>query len=124
MATSRRLAAILAADVAGYSLLMGADEEGTLARVKTALAELVDPAVAVHHGRTFKTMGDGFLGGHRHRDQSSSAARRADPAYAVVGEATRCTLMEMTREAAIRRLRDRSHIARRPLQPIQGAKHS
>jgi adenylate cyclase len=47
--------------VAGYSLLMGTDEEGTLARVKTALAELVDPAVAVHHGRTFKTMGDGFL---------------------------------------------------------------
>jgi putative ABC transport system substrate-binding protein len=61
MATSRRLAAILAADVAGYSLLMGADEEGTLARVKTALAELVDPAVVAHHGRTFKTMGDGFL---------------------------------------------------------------
>src|SRR6516164_1595659 len=61
MAASRRLAAILAADVAGYSRLMGADEEGTLARVKTALAELVDPAVAVHHGRTFKTMGDGFL---------------------------------------------------------------
>src|SRR6516162_3275360 len=61
MATSRRLAAILAADVAGYSLLMGADEEGTRARVKTALAERVEPAVAAHHGRTFKTMGDGFL---------------------------------------------------------------
>lgn len=61
MATSRRLAAILAADVAGYSRLMGSDEEGTLARVKAALAELVEPAVATHHGRIFKTMGDGFL---------------------------------------------------------------
>jgi class 3 adenylate cyclase/ABC-type uncharacterized transport system substrate-binding protein len=61
MASSRRLAAILAADVAGYSRLMGADEEGTLARVKAALAELVDPAIAAHNGRIFKTMGDGFL---------------------------------------------------------------
>ena len=61
MATSRRLAAILAADVAGYSRLMGDDEEGTLARVKAALAELVEPAVGAHHGRIFKTMGDGFL---------------------------------------------------------------
>jgi adenylate cyclase len=57
----RRLAAILAADVAGYSLLMGADEEGTLERLKALRRELVDPKIAEHHGRTVKTTGDGIL---------------------------------------------------------------
>jgi class 3 adenylate cyclase/ABC-type uncharacterized transport system substrate-binding protein len=61
MTTSRRLAAILAADVAGYSQLMGADEEGTLAELKALRAELIDPSVAAHRGRIFKTMGDGLL---------------------------------------------------------------
>jgi adenylate cyclase len=57
----RRLAAILAADVAGYSRLMGADEEGTLGRLKALRAALIDPAVAGHHGRIVKTTGDGLL---------------------------------------------------------------
>ena len=57
----RRLAAILAADVAGYSRLMGADEEGTHARLQTHLGELVNPKVAEHRGRIVKTTGDGFL---------------------------------------------------------------
>ncbi len=57
----RKLAAILAADVAGYSRLMGADEEGTLARLKALRAELIDPAIAAHHGRIVKTTGDGLL---------------------------------------------------------------
>jgi len=57
----RRLAAILAADVAGYSRLMGADEEGTLARLKTHRRELIDPKVAEHRGRLVKTTGDGLL---------------------------------------------------------------
>jgi adenylate cyclase len=57
----RRLAAILAADVAGYSQLMGADEEGTLARLKALRAELIDPAIAGHRGRMVKTTGDGLL---------------------------------------------------------------
>jgi adenylate cyclase len=57
----RRLAAILAADVAGYSRLMGADEEGTLARLKALRAELIDPAISEHHGRIVKTTGDGML---------------------------------------------------------------
>ena len=47
----RRLAAILAADIAGYSRLMGADEVGTLAALKTHRREIVDPAIAQHHGR-------------------------------------------------------------------------
>ena len=59
--TERRLAAILAADIAGYSRLMGADEEGTLARVKEHRRELVDPKVAEHRGRIVKTTGDGIL---------------------------------------------------------------
>lgn len=57
----RRLAAILAADVVGYSRLMGIDELGTLARLKAHRRELVDPAVAAHHGRIVKTTGDGAL---------------------------------------------------------------
>jgi TolB-like protein/Tfp pilus assembly protein PilF len=58
---SRRLAAILAADVAGYSRLMGADEEGTLARLKAHRRELIDPRIAEHRGRIVKTTGDGLL---------------------------------------------------------------
>lgn len=59
--TDRRLAAILAADVAGYSLQMGLDEEGTLARLKAVRKALIDPALAGHRGRIFKTTGDGIL---------------------------------------------------------------
>src|SRR5690242_8033513 len=61
MASPRRLAAILAADVAGYSRLMGADEEGTLERLKALRRELLDPKIAEHHGRIVKTTGDGML---------------------------------------------------------------
>jgi len=58
---TRRLAAILAADVVGYSRLMGADEEGTHARFKAHLVELIDPKIGEHHGRIVKTTGDGVL---------------------------------------------------------------
>ena len=62
MATvQRRLAAILAADVVGYSRLVGADERGTLQRFKAIRAELLDPKLAAHRGRLVKTTGDGFL---------------------------------------------------------------
>src|SRR6267143_2263717 len=61
MASTRRLAAILAADVAGYSRLMGADEEGTLERLKAHRRQLVDPKITEHHGRIVKTTGDGLL---------------------------------------------------------------
>src|SRR5215813_3219143 len=59
--TTRRLAAILAADVVGYSRLMGADEEGTHERVKAHLRELFDPKIREHSGRIVKTTGDGVL---------------------------------------------------------------
>lgn len=61
MATVRRLTAILAADVAGYSRLMGADEEGTHERLKAHLRELVNPKIKEHSGRIVKNTGDGFL---------------------------------------------------------------
>jgi adenylate cyclase len=57
----RRLAAILAADVAGYSRLIGADEEGTLHRIRAIRAEVIDPKIAAHNGRLVKTTGDGLL---------------------------------------------------------------
>jgi adenylate cyclase len=57
----RRLTAILAADVAGYSRLMGADEEGTHERLKAHLRELIEPKITEHRGRIVKNTGDGFL---------------------------------------------------------------
>jgi adenylate cyclase len=58
---TRRLAAILAADVAGYSRLIGTDEEGTLNRLRSIRAELIDPKITEHRGRIVKTTGDGLL---------------------------------------------------------------
>ena len=60
-AAARRLAAILAADVVGYSRLMGAEEERTHERLKAHRRELVDPKIQEHHGRVVKTTGDGLL---------------------------------------------------------------
>ena len=57
----RRLAAILAADMVGYSRLMGADEEGTLARLKAHRNHVLDPKITEHCGRIVKTTGDGLL---------------------------------------------------------------
>ena len=57
----RRLAAILAADVAGYSRLIEADEEGTLGRLKALRDDLIDPKIAGDRGRIVKTTGDGLL---------------------------------------------------------------
>jgi adenylate cyclase len=60
-AVGRKLAAILAVDVVGYSRLMGADEAGTHARLKALRHDVIEPAIAAHHGRTVKLMGDGAL---------------------------------------------------------------
>ena len=80
----RRLAAILAADVAGYSRLMGADEEGTLAALKQLRRELADPKIKEHRGRIVKTTGDGLL-----------------VEFASVVDAVRCAV-EVQREMAAR----------------------
>src|ERR1700676_4011030 len=59
--TPRRLAAIVAADISGYSRLMEIDEEGTHGRVKRIERDLIEPSIAEHHGRLVKTTGDGFI---------------------------------------------------------------
>jgi adenylate cyclase len=59
--TTRRLAAILAADVVGFSTLMEKDEEGTASHIRTMRREVIEPALSAHHGRLVKTTGDGFL---------------------------------------------------------------
>ena len=61
MSETRKLAAILAADVVGYSRLAGADEDRTLARLRALRSDLIDPTIAVHHGRVIKRTGDGAL---------------------------------------------------------------
>jgi TolB-like protein/class 3 adenylate cyclase/Tfp pilus assembly protein PilF len=81
---TRRLAAIVCMDVAGYARLMGADEEGTLARVQALQREVIDPALAAHRGRLVKTIGDGFLA-----------------EFASVVDAVRCTTA-IQRDAAAR----------------------
>jgi class 3 adenylate cyclase len=61
MSEIRKMAAILAADVVGYSRLAAADEDRTLARLRALRSDLIDPTIAVHHGRIFKRTGDGAL---------------------------------------------------------------
>src|SRR5579862_3027014 len=61
MGETRKIAAILCADVVGYSRLAGADEDRILARLRALRSDLIDPTIAVHHGRIVKRMGDGLL---------------------------------------------------------------
>jgi adenylate cyclase len=61
MTETRKLAAILVADVVGYSRLAGADEDRTLARLRGLRSDLIDPAIAAHHGRIVKRTGDGSI---------------------------------------------------------------
>src|SRR3954447_26758837 len=61
MTETRKLAAILAADVVGYSRLAGTDEERILARLRALRSDLIDPTIAVHHGRIVKRTGDGLI---------------------------------------------------------------
>jgi adenylate cyclase len=93
----RKLAAILAADVVGYSSLMEADEAGTLKRVKTAAAEIVEPAVAARGGRIVKTTGDGLMA------EFSSAVDAVDCAIAI----QRAMAEREAGHAALERLRYR-----------------
>src|SRR5271170_7245708 len=61
MTETRKIAAILAADVVGFSRLTGADEDRTLARLRALRSDLIDPTIAVHHGRVVKRTGDGLI---------------------------------------------------------------
>src|SRR5215468_4673698 len=86
MTTTRRLAAIMAADVAGFSAAMERDEEGTFARVQELRRKIIEPKIAEHHGRLIKTTGDGFLA----EFASPISATRA--ALAIQAEASRGAL--------------------------------
>src|SRR5271165_2400365 len=61
MSETRKIAAILVTDVVGFSRLAGADEDRTLARLRALRSDLIDPTIAVHHGRVFKRTGDGLI---------------------------------------------------------------
>ena len=100
--SQRRLAAIMAADVVGYSRLMRADEEGTLARLKSMLRVIVDPRIADHGGRIVKLMGDGLL------------VEFASVVDAVPGSLRLTFTFELAREEAdkLRRLFDRDRDGR------------
>src|ERR1700722_4820002 len=79
MSETRKIAAILVADVVGYSRLASADEERTLARLRALRSDLIDPAIAIHHGRIVKRTGDGFIAEFRS-----------------VGDAARCAIEGQT----------------------------
>jgi adenylate cyclase len=79
MSETRKLAAILVADVVGYSRLAGTDEDRILARLRTLRGDLIDPTIAVHHGRVVKHTGDGARQAHRvsHWHQGDVSRRTA-----------------------------------------------
>ena len=80
MSETRKLVAILVADVVGYSRLAGADEERTLSRLRGLRSDLIDPAIAAHHGRIVKRTGDGSIIEFRSVRSSSAPASREKPA--------------------------------------------
>ena len=99
MASTRRLATILAADVAGYSRLMGADEEGTHERLKAHLQELVEPKIAEHRGRIVKNTGDGFLAEFADR-KIIAAIRRGYQTLASIHQMISRGVMQLTRNSS------------------------
>jgi adenylate cyclase len=76
MTENRKIAAILAADVVGYSRLVGADEDRTLARLRALRSDLIDPTIAVHKGRVVKRTGDGPLVEFRSTQSAVTGSRR------------------------------------------------
>ena len=85
MTEQRRLAAILVADVVGYSKLVGSDEAGTLAELQTLRSSVIEPAIAKHAGRLFKAVGDGFLVEFASAVQAVEAAQAIQQANAEGG---------------------------------------
>ena len=114
----RRLAAILAVDVVGYTRLMGADEAGTLARLKALRGEVIDPEIARHNGRIVKLMGDGALVEFASvvdavacaaAIQRANATREADPAAGEVKLRFTSDGLEPLVSSGLRLLTPKSH---------------
>ena len=76
MSETRKIAAILVSDVVGYSRLAGADEDRALARLRAIRSDLIDPTIAVHHGRVVKRTGDGALIEFRKRRKRGALRHR------------------------------------------------
>src|SRR3954465_13861315 len=85
MREQRRLAAILVADVVGYSNLAGTDESGPVAQLQTLRPDIIEPAIGKHSGRLFKSVGDGFLVEFASAVQAVEAARTIQQANAEGG---------------------------------------
>ena len=96
---ARRLAAILAADVVGYSRLMAADEAGTHARLKALRKDFIEPKIAEHHGRVAKLMGDGALVEFAQRGRCGRV-RRGDPDAASPSARPSCPRTGASRSAS------------------------
>src|SRR6266446_5593694 len=126
----RRLAAILAADVVGYSRLIEGDEEGTLRRLKALRAEIIDPKIAEHRGRIVKTTGDGVNVAARLEGLAEpggicisarvqeDVAGRLDLAFEDMGEQA---LKNITRPVRVYRVRDAGDAARSPSALVPSA---
>jgi hypothetical protein len=112
MAATRRLAAILAADIARYSRLMGADEEGTLERLKARRGELVDSKIAEHRGRIVKTTGDGVLG-DLHRAKRPNKFNRA------VARVNKSVTEHLAKSKRLDSKKENGHLARPKLRFAQ-----
>ena len=126
----RRLAAILAADVAGYSRLMGQDEAGTHERLRAVFREVVDPRIKEHRGRVVKNTGDGMLVEFARRMRLSSwltRARREPEFLQTASENKRsreCQRVHSTAAAVDRRTRaDVNRVAKRHRRRINGSGH-
>ncbi len=91
MSGTRKLAAIFAADMVGYSRLAGAEEERTLARLRALRGDLIDPAIAAHHGRVVKRTGDGTLVEFRSWSMPFAAPSKCKRAWPSATQASRPT---------------------------------
>jgi hypothetical protein len=116
MSATRKLAAILAADVVGFSRLTGADEDRTLARLRALRSDVIDPTISVHHGRVVKRTGDGALVEFRSLvDDLSAELLHRLIRWGLVEETTgRLTLTQLGYPSSCRRCADQLDLVRSP----------
>ena len=124
MAGNRKIAAILVADIVGYSRLAGADEERTLARLRALRSDLIDPTIAVHHGRIVKRTGDGASSSSAAWSTPCAARSKCRAAWSSATLACRRSAHRISRRHSSRRRRRggrrRSHGRRRQYRRAAG----
>ena len=120
MSETRKLAAILVADIVGYSRLAGADEDRILARLRTLRSDLIDPTIAVHHGRIVKRTGDGSIIEFRSVVDAVRCAIELQSAMVERNAGAAVTRQRDLRVAAGRYDRSNSRLfAERPVTPLR-----